>query len=236
MREQIKKYFQPFPKWTLWMIGIGIPLLAAAGIGLVAIGIGAIGLAIHAGKPSDAQMDAWLENDIEALKSKALAKTGIDPSELVAEQRALIGFSPKNIANARVAHKRGKDNILRFTPISVTILNFTANQLIVYQCVFDRTTGNALNESSDEYFYRHVVGVRTKTTCQTYQTKGGEIVQLELAEMFQLTTAGGTSVEVLLRDPKLIQMMGGGEIPMSRTEATIQAVRKMLRERAALVA
>jgi hypothetical protein len=217
-------------------ISIGIPLLAAAGVGVLFIAIGVVGLAGYASRPSDAQIDAWLDQDVEALKSKALAKTGIDASELVKDQDSLIGFPLKNIAGAQRLKKRGKDNVLRTTPITITILNYTANQLIVYQCVFDRTTGKALNESADEYFYRHVVGVRTRTMCQTYQTTNGEIVQLELAEMFQLTTAGGTSVEVLLSDPKLIEMMGGGEVPMSRSEKAIQAVRKMLREKGTLVA
>jgi hypothetical protein len=235
MRDQIKKYFKPFPRWTLWMIAIGIPLLALHGAGLVPIGLGIVGLAVSK-RPSDAQMDAWLDADLKALHVKALQKTGIDASEIIADPVSMIGFPQKNIASADLGFRRGNDKVLRFTPITATILNFTANQLVVYQCVFDRTTGNALNEGADEYFYRHVVGVRTKTMCQTYQTKTGETLQLELAEMFQLTTAAGTSVEVLLRDPKLIQMMGGGDVPTTRAEKAIQAVRKMLREKGTLVA
>ncbi len=40
-RAQLKKYFKPFPKWAVWLIVIGAPLVLAKGIGLVLIGIGA---------------------------------------------------------------------------------------------------------------------------------------------------------------------------------------------------
>jgi len=36
---------------------------------------------------------------------------------------------------------------------------------------------------------------------------------------------------VLLRDPTLIEKMGGGEIPITQVEKGIKAVRKMLREK-----
>ena len=63
------------------------------------------------------------------------------------------------------------------------------------------------------------------------QIQGKGTVQLNSAETFELTTSGGTSVEVTLKDPSLIEMMGGGDIPTTRAEKAIQTVRKMLREK-----
>lgn len=57
------------------------------------------------------------------------------------------------------------------------------------------------------------------------------MVQMNSAETFELTTSGGTSVEVVLRDPGLIKRMGGGDIPTTRAEKAIQTMRKMLREK-----
>ena len=42
-------------------------------------------------------------------------------------------------------------------------MNFGQHQLLVYTCTIDITTGNTLHESADEYFYRDVVSVSTKT-------------------------------------------------------------------------
>lgn len=44
-----------------------------------------------------------------------------------------------------------------------------------------------------------------------------------------LQSGGGTSVEIILRDPKLTKLMG--EIPTTQNEKTIQSVRKMLRDK-----
>lgn len=244
-REQIKKYFKPFPKWAVWMIIIGLPFLALYGLGLVLIGIGIWGLVDWNKKPDDAQMDAWLDEDLILLHGKALSKTGTDPSELVGEPVMVTGPRFWNIAGAEGAYKKGKDNVLRFTPVGVTVLNFTPNQLIAYSSALDLMTGNALNESTDEYFYRDVVSVSTKTKSMTVSgtgaikggLKGGLMgalkggLQLNAAETFELTTSGGTSIEVVLRDPSLIEKMGGGEIPTTRAEKAIQTVRKMLREK-----
>lgn len=238
IRGQIKRYFKPFPKWAVWFIGIGLPLIAAHGLGLLPIGVGVWALVAWIGRPSDAQMDAWLEQDLRALHPKALAKTGTDASDLVAEPVMVTGPRLSNLANAQLAFKKGKDNVVRFTPVNVTVINFTAHQLIIYGCALDLTTGNALNESTDEYFYNDVVSVSTKTKSLSVQMQGGKLLQLDAAETFQLTTSGGTSVEVFLRDPKIIQeLVGDGEIPTTRAEKAIQSVRKMLREKkSALVA
>jgi hypothetical protein len=186
-------------------------------------------------KPDDAQMDAWLDEELKVLHGKALSKTGTDSSELVGEPVMVTGPRFWNVAGAKVAFKKGKDNVLRFTPVGVTVLNFTPNQLIAYSAALDLTTGNTLNESTDEYFYRDVVSVSTKTKSMTVQVSGTDALkgglQLNAAETFELTTSGGTSIEVVLRDPSLIEKMGGGEIPTTRAEKAIQTVRKMLREK-----
>jgi hypothetical protein len=232
MREQIKNYFKPFPKWTIWMIVCGLPLLPLKGLGLLLIGIGVVGLVASIKRPTDSQMDAWLDQDLAMLHSKALSKTGTDRSELVADHVMVIGPRVRNVANAQVAFMKGKDKVIRFTPVDVTVINFTANQLVVYGCALDLTTGNALNERTDEYFYRDVVSVSTSTKSLSVQMQDGKTLQLDAAEMFVLTTSGGTSVEVFLRDPKIIQMFGGdGQIPTTMTEKAIHSVRKMLREK-----
>jgi hypothetical protein len=164
-------------------------------------------------------------------KGKSLLKTSIDECELVGESVVVTGPRFWNTANAPVHYKRGKDNKLRFTPIDVSVLHMTQHQIISYQACLDLTTGNFLNEATDEYFYRDVVSVSTKTDSKTFSTEKFGTIQLHAAETFVLTTSGGTSVETVLKDPKLIEMMGGGDIPTTEAERAIQVVRKMLREK-----
>lgn len=231
-RSQIKKYFKPFPKWGVWAIVIGLPLLAVKGAGILPIAIGIWALLDWNKKPSDAQMDAWMEEDLAMLNQKALAKTGTDASEIVGDPVMVVGPRFWDISNAEVAFKKGKDGVLRFTPVGVSVLNLTENQVIAYECALDCITGSALSEGTDEYYFRDIVSVSTKTKSKNVQVPGTGLLQLNSAEIFELTTSGGTSIEVVLRDPNLVQYMGGsGEIPTTRAEKAIQTLRKMLREK-----
>ena len=241
-RKMIRNYFNPFPKWAIWMIVIGVVVLligigtgvGAILVGIVIAGIGGFGIYSYGqGKPSDQQMEEWLEEDLKGLSKKALDKMGTDETELVSESVQVTGPRLWDIGGAEVFFKKGKDNVLRFTPVGVSIINFTQNQLLGYTCVIDFTTGKALNESTDEYFYKDVVSVATKSESKSVSIAKLGTVQLDAAETFTLTTSGGTSLSVLLRDPTLIEKMGGGEIPTTRAEKAIQTVRKMLREKKA---
>jgi len=246
-RSKIKKYFKKFPKWAIWMIIIGLPLLAAKFLGLIPIGLGIWGIVSYYQKPGDAEMDAWIQEDMKNLQTRALAKTGLDPSELIAESVMVYGPRFWNIGGAEVGIKKGDDGIVRFMPIGITVINFTPHQLVAYQCALDLTTGNPLSESTDEYFYRDVVSVSTQSKTQTWDKAeiganalslrqlaplmtAGKL-QLNAAETFFLTTSGGTSIQVVLRDPKLIESVGGGSIPTDMADKAVQTVRKMLREK-----
>jgi hypothetical protein len=241
-RKMIRNYFKSFPKWAIAMIVIGVVVLligfgrsvTAMFIGIVIAAIG--GFAIYSygqGKPSDQQMDEWLEEYLKNLTKIALNKMGTDETELVSESVQATGPRLWDVGGAGVFFRKGKDNVLRFTPVGVSIINFTQNQLLVYSCVLDFTTGKALNESTDEYFYKDVVSVATRSESKSVNIQKLGTVQLNAAETFTLTTSGGTFLSVLLRDPTLIEMMGGGEIPTTRAEKAIQTVRKMLREKKA---
>lgn len=233
-RKMIVNYFKSFPKWAIVLIVIGVPLLAAKGLGILFIALGILVIVLYVkGMPTDQQMDAWLEEDLKTVSGKAMGKAGHDQSEIVADPVSIIGVRLWDTGGACVLFKQGKDSVIRFSPVSVTHIMFTQNQLSIYSSLLDRTTGNFLNESTDEYFYKDVVAVSTKTQSKTVNTTQWGTLQLNAAETFELTTAGGTSVSVLMRDPTLIDKMGGGQLPDTRAEKAIQTIRKMLREKKA---
>jgi hypothetical protein len=246
-RAQIKKYFKPFPKGAVWLIILGVPLLVAFGLGVILIIIGSLKIVSWKRKPSDRQMDVWTEEDLQGLEKKALKTTGLDESELVRESVLLTGLRFWNIGGAEIGIRKGKDDTIRATPIGVTVINFTEHQLVAYQCALDLMTGNALSESTDEYFYQDVVSVSTQTESKTWDeamlssndlaktplsalVKHGKL-QFNAANMFVLTTSGGTSIQVVMDDPTLIESLGGGTIPTDKADKAIQAIRKMLREK-----
>lgn len=236
-RAQVVEYFvAPVPKINWTVVAIGFFLLFAYGLGLILWVVAFVmynnAKKRYSARPADSQIDSWLEEDLKILNKKALNKLGVDESEVVGDAVEITGPRVYNLGGAGWAFKKGNDNILRFTPVDVCLINFTQNQLVSYTCALDLTTGNSLNESTDEYFYKDVVSVATKTESKTSNING-QNVQLNAAETFSLTTSGGTSISVVLSDPSLIEQMGGGQIPTTRAEKAINNIRKMLREKKA---
>ncbi len=238
-------YFRRFPRWTVVLIVLGLPLLAFKGAGTVPILLGLIGILIWRRKPTDASIDAWIQQDLQRLETVALERTGLDDTQVKGDTLVLTGPRFWNVGGAEAALRRGKDDEVRFTPVGVTIIFLTADQLIGYQCALDLFTDNALSESTDEYFYQDVVSVSTEVESMTWEKdmlprrgrrvlkglmKDGKL-QFNAAEVFVLTTAGGTSIRVVLQDPKLIEMAGGGRIPTHKGEKAIAVVRAMLRDK-----
>ena len=237
-RKSIEKYFMPFPKWGIWMLLLG---LAIAGIGsdagavpilvgLALAAIGAYGLwSFKGGKASDEEMDQYFEEDLKAVTNQMLKKIGMDENELVGESQHVYG---PGYGSGNDAAKIGKDGKLRYNPVRCASIGFGENQLLFYSTDLDITTGKMLKETTDEYFYKDVVSASTKTDTQKFEWKG-EMHQFNSAEIFTLTTSGGTSVNVFLKDPELASVMGVGKVDISTSgaEQAVQVIRRMLRDK-----
>jgi hypothetical protein len=237
-RARISKYFtSKFPKWAIWLIVIGVLALigpnAVKLVGLVMVVGGGFAIYNSTQVASDAEIDEWTQEDLNKLNKRSLDKLGIDTSELVGEGVIVTGPRLSNLGVAKFGFRKGKDSVLRFTPVNSTLINFTKDQLLVYRCALDLLTGNPVNEATDEYFYRDVVSVQTASETVSVSLPGTELqgLQCNAAETFKLTTSGGTSVSMMLKDDSLIQKLGGGEIPTTTAERAIQTIRKMLREK-----
>jgi len=241
-RAKIEKYFMSkFPKWAIWLIVIGIVVLIVGLnaksvvllVGVLLIAGGGFAIFNSMQIPSDSEIDDWTQQDLSKLNKRSLDKMGIDDSELVGEGVTITGLRLKNLGAAKFGFRKGKDGILRYTPVDSKLINFTRDQLLVYSCALDLITGNPVNEATEEYFYRDVVSVQTRSESITVNLPGSELngMQLNDAEIFSLSTSGGTGPTVVLRQASLIQKLGGGEIPTTIAERAIQTIRKMLREK-----
>src|SRR4051794_35233148 len=97
-RQKVRLYFWKFPQLVLPVLAVGLIVIVASGTtlgvcaGLAAMAGGAaMGLRWLSSRPTDAQMDTWLKTDLESLEPRALAKSGLDPSELVRDPVVVIG-------------------------------------------------------------------------------------------------------------------------------------------------
>jgi hypothetical protein len=176
-RARIKAYFMPRPTWPFWATAIGV---IAVPIGFTAhvVWLWLAGIAVAAGaiyvlvaKPgiaTDAEVDACIHADRARVPQRAVQRLGIDPDSFVAEPVIFsygLGFAAGG--NGFKASRRGDDRLRRTTPIGVTVVDMTRNQLLIYQCGIDLTTGNFINDSTRELFWQDVVEVRTATETRT---------------------------------------------------------------------
>jgi len=236
-RHSIRRYFKIKPAKNWWDIFLGIviifgpvvrtdldhsswlvPVASLVGLCFVMTGWGARPLDWTL-PPSDREIDRWTREDFQALNERALQRAGIERSELAGDPIPIYG--PGDVKPRKV----GEDKRLRFGRYGGVVITFTGDRLLIYSCVVDISTGNTLSESTDEYWYRDVVSVSTKTLSGHLGRK-----QVSTGEYFILTTSRGSSAEVLLRSAE-VERLFGGELPANDGEEAILAVRKMLREK-----
>ncbi len=256
-RKAIKKYFAWKPKWILWvalpLIVIGFNadassqyyFLAAAGALLARY------IAVESGRPSDKQMDNWLAEDMRSIEARALVKSGLVRENLVRDAVVVFGPRFRNAGGAKFGFRKGNDAKARYTPVDISVLNFTEHQLVAYQCSLDFMTGDPRKECVDEYFYNDIVSVSTKAESQSFsigeldrdllsrvkglrnEAKQTGVLQVNDAQTFVLSSSAGTSIRVLLNAPVVINKLGGGTIATEDSEKAVQAVRSMVREKKA---
>lgn len=225
------------PTWAYWLIGIGIltTLSGDAGaivVGLLMAGAGGATMYFRTQTITDAEFDRFRNEDLDRLEAKALHKWGIDKGELAGD--AVLVWGPSMANTGTFAVKAGKDGIIRYNPVRFALFGFGEHQMLAYQGLLDMVTANVLDEGTEEFFYRDVVSVSTKTN-SSLVTLNGHTRQLNDTETFVLTTSGGTSVSVPLRSASLAGLVGGGEMPTTHAEKAIAAVRSMLRQKKSVV-
>jgi hypothetical protein len=130
-------------------------------------------------KPTDAQVDALLRDDLRLAGDRALHRLGLTWSDLELHSgdvgqfasdgtRRLAGrrqdpvwvFGPATESRARI----GADRKWRFTRCSIMVICPTAHHLGIYECELDLASGARSVEETHEYHYADLVGVRTTTT------------------------------------------------------------------------
>ncbi|MTD54897.1 hypothetical protein [Amycolatopsis pithecellobii] len=191
--EAVKKYFIPTPRLRtaapavtalvgcLAMLGFAAALHNIASVVFVA-GIYFAGrwgwrqftvyqryrkrLAEAEPKPADEQMDAWLAEDVEILRSQAGDRVRLNPlnedegGDLVYPVQAVVGIPAEGATGAKgLRIRRGHDRRWRANHYDVLILFLTNDLISLYRCTLDFHTGEPVYEELTERHYRDIVGV-----------------------------------------------------------------------------
>ena len=172
--------------------------------------------------PTDAEYDAAVENHIPAyeLFDYALEKLGLDETEVQEIDPVVLGGYEFIGADK---FKQGRDGKWRSNVYEIVMLLFTQNELHAYTVRFMTTEDLFLGEGTDTYFYKDIVSVSTASTSEKVVTSNGFFgffrrERYVNSEAFKLTTKGGTSITVHIRNT-------------SYTEQSVKAMRALLREK-----
>lgn len=111
----------------------------------------------------DSDIDRIVKEKSEELVNRALEKVGTDLSEIVSAPITITGPRFSGIGNVKVYTKLGKDELMRYSVVGVTILHFAERQLLAYECTFNLLNGKLITEGTHEYFYGDVVSMETHT-------------------------------------------------------------------------
>jgi hypothetical protein len=187
-RKRVKGYFQQSQRWPLYLLGLGcVAVLTgiASGHG-VSLGVTGTALCLLGGyfsfQPlgvaSSHEVDGVAQSDLAAAQALALQRCQLAPGDLAHEQpcRFRNGVSATtDLGSAFQGERRGKDLKIRWTPHEITVVNFGRDQLFVYSCALDLTTGNAIYEKTQEFFYRDIVSVDTVAETLTVKLRDPEL-------------------------------------------------------------
>ncbi len=196
------------------------------------------------------EYDAIIRESLQGLFDISLKMVDLHQDDCISRSVMIMGPPNfKRLNGLEFNIKKGKDNLLRFFPLGVTIYNFTDHSLVAYQCMFDPTTNNALNEGTFEYFYNDIVSFETITESGSLVDNDwkdkiikkipilksvvntGKIIQYDNTQKFVLTTKGGTRLPVTLTEGVLKEATDGGVFSLSEAHKSISIVRRIVRDK-----
>jgi hypothetical protein len=178
--------------------------------------------------PSEVQLDQWLEEDIQSvIKDRPYDKLGVLKEDLVAESLLVVGpifWNISGFSQEDILTKKGKDGFNRYTTWTIQVFAFTENYLCSYKCHYNWLKNTYINESTNEFFYKDVVSVKTDTISSAYTLMNGQ--RLVHSEAFQLKLAGD-EITVITNDASL----NTSSVMVSKAEKAVQSIRAMLRDK-----
>jgi hypothetical protein len=224
--ERNVKYFRPTsykPAIILIVTGVVLMLFHSAGpvlAGLVACGIGALLIYRQVGdRPTDAEIDSQVKSIVGDLVPRALGKLGLDEGEVALIAPITVGGNFFGRLSRDYLVKKGKDGSFRSSNCEGVVIFFAEQELHAYKYQVSLIASNDSRELTDVYFYRDVVSVSTTSSSISVTVAGETRQQSAQAEVFTLTTSGGTAVECSMN------------ATASMMDRQIQAARQLIRNK-----
>jgi hypothetical protein len=223
-RARLKRYLQPRPSWP-WvlfgggLLGLALAIALHAKLGpialtslLICFGLGAL-FFCYGRIGSAGEFDLIAESDFVRAEQLARECFQVSPGALRYSEACRLRHArkPRDVGKAFKASRIGRDEKRRFTPHEITVVLFGEDQLLVFECTLDLTTGLALNETTHEVAYEDIVSVDATLEKETHAV-GRSLADREIVRLWK--ALGIEPINDILQldgDQTLSLRLGNGE-------------------------
>lgn len=194
---------------------INIPFLLMGMVfnGIIGAGCLALGIFLYKGASrgvTGEQIDALLVAEEQKALSQALNKLGLDRDELGSVEPLIVsGYKFTDLPFGTMARQEKSTGKWRSPLGEVAVIIFSDDVLHSYKRIFSFVDPSFKGEETDEYFYKDVVSISTKSEVEKLAGVG-KLAPTISYESLTLTTSGGTSVKcsIYKSDEKVERALG----------------------------
>ncbi len=175
-------------------------------------------------KPSDEQMDQWMNSDIDKITAEALRRLDLEHEDYKAKPYTIGG--PASLKETRFAI--GKDGKTRYSHFNILVVFLTEYHVAAYQSDNSMEYGQILTDKTQEFPYREITNLGTQIVKENIRLLD-DIVESESGmQEFTLATSGGNVIKVAYQFARNTDYQG--ELVKIGGEITIAAIRKKLQD------
>lgn len=219
----IAYYAHNFSCEDINLLGVVLAFVGVAVLGLIIFSLGVVlHRKINHG-PSDEELDEQAIAIFNDMDSYAFKKLGIEPSEVnLADPVKFWGYQFSDPCvlgdelNEEAGWVPGDDGEVRSSEITMTGFYFGENSFYCYERTFS-SLSDAVKESTEEYYYKDVVSVKTESVDIPVDNDEGETTR-NRNEEFILVNMGGEKRRCTVADA-------------SKAEAAVIAFRALLKQK-----
>ncbi|NMF62693.1 hypothetical protein [Brasilonema octagenarum] len=175
-------------------------------------------------KPSDEQIDEWMDDDIDNIIEESLRKLDLEDGDYTAKPFIIGG--PADLDDTRYA--LGKDGKIRYSHLNVLIVYLTDHNILTYECVHTLIHGHTLSDITQEFPYKEITNLQIKTVNKKISFVNDKTDYEKGVQQFAIYTSGGNVIEVTYSFSH--DAYHQGELVNIGSQQTIKAVRKKLEE------
>jgi hypothetical protein len=174
-------------------------------------------------KPSDEQIDKWMNDDIAKIIEEALRRLDLDHGDYRANP-LIIGGPTQSKKNK---YATGQDGKVRYSYFDILIVFLTDYHVASYHCSNSMELGQSETDNTQEFPYKEITNLGTQTVKELIYFAGDDAVSEKGFQKFILATSGANIIQVAYafsRNNIDLELKTIGE------EKTIAAIRKKLQD------